>query len=339
MRKKNARMWAVVMVMLAITTTTFAQSRREVMRERMSVTGQKVDSVLRKNYEKGTYDTLYIKRPESRLMLKLRGNLSGNYIHAKNTVDGNDIRAKLKTDMRATLSVGVNYMGLSAGMAINPARLSGRNKDMEFNLNAYANRFGIEAGYQLSKTLSGDITQNDLTYHLNKGYLRMAALSVTGYYAFNHRHFSYPAAFTQSYIQKRSAGSWLAGFSYQGGSIKTTGDTPTEMGKARIYVGNFAIGGGYGYNLVAKRWLFHLSAQPNVIIFNSNSVEMNGEKRSESYHFPEMIINSRGAVVYTINPKYFVGSTLVVNSTLFGNLDHYTRQVKGYARFFFGIRL
>ena len=75
-----------------------------------------------------------------------------------------------------------------------------------------------------------------------------------------------------------------------------------------VYVGNFAIGGGYGYNLVAKKWLFHLSAQPNVIIFNSNSVKMNGEKRSESLHFPEMIVNSRAAIIYNINTKYFVGT-------------------------------
>lgn len=311
---------------------TFAQSKREIIRER-------VDSVLREKYEKVSYDTMYIARPESRLMIKVRGNLSGNSIRAKNTVEENDIRAKLNTKTRGTLSVGVNYMGLSAGMAINPARLSGKNKDMEFNINAYANRFGIEASYQLSKTLSGDISQNGETYHLDRGVLRMATLSITGYYAFNHRHFSYPAAFTQSYIQKRSAGSWLAGFSYQGGSIKTTDEAPTEMGDTRIYVGSFAIGGGYGYNLVAKKWLFHLSSQPNLIIFNSNSVKIQGEKRTEALHFPEMIINSRGAVVYNISPKYFAGSTVVVNSTLFGNLNHYTRQVKWQARVFFGFRL
>ena len=84
----------VFLLMLLAGSVTFAQSKREVMRER-------VDSVLRKNYEKGSYDTLYIKRPDSKLTLKVRGNLSGNYIHAKNTVDGDDIRAKLNTDTRS----------------------------------------------------------------------------------------------------------------------------------------------------------------------------------------------------------------------------------------------
>lgn len=34
------------------------------------------------------------------------------------------------------------------------------------------------------------------------------------YYIFNHRKFSYPAAYAQSTVQRRSAGSWLAGIGY-----------------------------------------------------------------------------------------------------------------------------
>lgn len=88
--------------------------------------------------------------------------------------------------------------------------------------------------------------------------------------------------------------------------------------------------------IFSSRWL---RRSYYVIIFNSNSVKMNGEKRSESLHFPEMIVNSRAAIIYNINTKYFVGTTYVVNSTLFGDLDHYTRQVKWRARAFVGMRL
>ena len=65
-----------MMMMLLVGLTASAQSKREVMRER-------VDSVLRKNYERGSYDTLYMKRPDSKLTLKLRANLSGYYQHSK----------------------------------------------------------------------------------------------------------------------------------------------------------------------------------------------------------------------------------------------------------------
>ena len=322
----------LVAILLAAQTVAFAQSKSESVRNR-------VEDVLRKNREKKNFDTLYMARPDYKLTLKLRGNLSGNSIHARYDDEGGNIKTKLNTSTRATVSVGVNYMGLAAGLAINPANLSGKNKDMEFNLSAYFNRFGLEGYYQQSKTLSGTMSQGDASYHLDKGVLRLASVYLTGYYAFNHRRFSYPAAFTQSFLQKRSAGSWLVSFSYQGGSIKTTDKAPEELGTARIYVGNFAIGGGYGYNLVAKKWLFHLSFQPNIIIFNNNSYKWNDEKTSEAMHFPEMMFNTRAAIVYNISPKYFVSSTFVMNSTVFGDFDEYTEQWRWRARLGVGMRL
>ena len=69
-----------------------------------------------------------------------------------------------------------------------------------------------------------DIEYGNEEKSMESGDVAMKMLNVVGYYIFNHRRFSYSAAFTQSYIQRRSAGSWLAGFSYQGGSIETTED-------------------------------------------------------------------------------------------------------------------
>ena len=48
------------LLMLMAGTFSFAQSKRELVRER-------VDNVLRKNYEKGNFDTLYMTRPDSKL--------------------------------------------------------------------------------------------------------------------------------------------------------------------------------------------------------------------------------------------------------------------------------
>ena len=320
------------LLMLMAGTFSFAQSKRELVRER-------VDSVLRKNYEKGNFDTLYMTRPDSKLTLKLRGNVSGYYISGKNTVDGNYFRTKLNTDARATVSAAATYYGVTAGVALNPARLAGKNKDLELNLNFYGNRFGLEANYQNSETLSGDIHHNDGTFHLYRGDLKMALVTVTGYYAFNYRHFSYPAAFTQSYIQKRSAGSWLVGFTCQGGRIKSTEDAPAIVSDTRLSMFSFAIGGGYGYNLVAGKWLFHASAQPCLIVISDNDTKLNGVKRDEDPHFPEAIVNNRAAIVYNINKKYFVGSNFLFNTTLWGDVDEYTRQTKWRARAFVGIRL
>ena len=47
------------LLMLMAGTFSFAQSKRELVRER-------VDNVWRKNYEKGNFDTLYMTRPDSK---------------------------------------------------------------------------------------------------------------------------------------------------------------------------------------------------------------------------------------------------------------------------------
>ena len=309
-----------------------AQEQQGGMRNR-------IESALRANYEKGNYDTLYIQRPDNKLLLRLRGNLSGTTIKGKDKAEDGTIRSDFKTSTRGTISVGASYLGVSAAVALNPGRLSGKNKDMEYNINFYGNRFGLEACYQDSKTLSGDIRQNDRRFDLEKGDVRYNMFTLTGYYAFNYKRFSYPAAFTQSYIQKRSAGSWLVGATFQTGRIKNTDDAPAELQDTRLSMTSFAIGGGYGYNFVVKKWLFHASTQPCLIVYDHNSVRINGEKEKTGTYFPEMIINTRAAIIFNINKRYLAGSTFLFNTTTLGNRNHYTDILKWRARLFVGVRL
>ncbi len=173
----------------------------------------------------------------------------------------------------------------------------------------------------------------------NQGIL-IRGLNLTGYYTFNYRRFSYPAAFSQSFVQRRSAGSWLVGFSYQGGSMKTTDEIPETVPKGRIYIGHFGIGGGYGYNLVVReKWLFHISALPTLVLFNRNNITINDEQRKMRTFFPDIIFNERVAVVRNFSAKYFAGATLVMSNTLFNDSDIRINQNKWLTRFFFGFRI
>jgi len=171
----------------------------------------------------------------------------------------------------------------------------------------------------------------------------LKVLNVAGYYTFNHRRFSYPAAFTQSYIQRRSAGSWLAGISYQGGSIKTTDELKLrnpESPDVRIYIGHLGIGGGYGYNWVlGKKWLLHFSLLPTFVVYNRNNMTVNDVRKEAEHIRFNMIFNERAAVLYNISPRCFVGTTAVVNTSLFQDDNVTVNQNKWRARAFFGMRL
>ncbi len=307
-------------------------------RQRMA----KLDSALTARYYKIPYDTNYVVRPEGRLTLKLRLNQTGNGIHAKGTVNDIYSKADLRTSNKTTISLAAIYRGLSVGMSINPAKLKGVYKDYEFNLNYYSSKISLDASYQRSSTLAGDIERNGLQ-RLESGDISMKVLNLAGYYTFNHRRFSYPAAFNQSYIQQRSAGSWLAGFSYQGGSIKTTDELKEKNPNApevRIYTGHFGIGGGYGYNWVlGKKWLLHFSALPTFVVYNRNNFTVNGERKNAKHMRFNMLFNERVAVVRNFSPRFFAGVTLVMNNSVFDDDAVVVNQNKWRARAFIGVRL
>ena len=302
-----------------------------------------IDSALTARYYRIPYDTNYVVRPEGNLTLKVKVNQTGNDFHAKGTVNGIYSKADLHTSYKTTMSIDVSYRGLSASLSINPAKMSGAYKDYEFNFNYYSSRLSLDLSYQRSESLAGDIWFNDNPGRLESGEATMKVLNVAAYYTFNHRRFSFPAAFNQSYIQRQSAGSWLAGISYQGGSIKTT-DALIERNpnapETRIYVGHLGIGGGYGYNwVIGHKWLLHFSMLPTFVVYNRNNMTVRGERKEAQHMRFNMIFNERAAVVYNFSPRYFAGATLVMNNSVFDDDVVVVNQNKWRARVSLGMRL
>ena len=302
-----------------------------------------VDSVLAARYYRTPYDTAYVVRPEGKLTLKMRVNQTGNTFHAKGTVNDVYSKADLETSRKTTISIGAVYRGLGLGLAVNPSKWSGVYKDYEFNLNYYSSRLSLDLSYQRSESLSGDIERGNAMQRLESGDVTMKVLNLAGYYTFNHRRFSFPAAFTQSYIQRRSAGSWLAGISYQGGSLKTTDALVARSPNApnvRLYVGHIGIGGGYGYNLVVgQKWLFHLSIMPTFVVYNRNNMTVNDVRKEAQRMRFNMIFNERAAIIHNFSPRFFAGATLVMNNSVFDDDVVIINQNKWRARAFVGVRL
>ena len=324
-------------ILLAFANEAAAQTLTQTERR------ARLDSALAARYYRTPYDTNFVIRPEGKLTLKLRLNQTGNDFHAKGTVNGFYSEADLKTSHKTTMSIGASYRGISAAVAINPAKMKGLYKDYEFNLNYYSSRLSLDFSYQRSETLAGDFTGDRGDLRLESGEALLKVLNIAGYYTFNHRRFSYPAAFTQSYIQRRSAGSWLAGISYQGGSIKTTDELKARNPNApdvRIYIGHVGIGGGYGYNWVpSRKWLLHLSILPTVVVYNRNNMTVNGERKEAQHMRLNMLFNERAAVVYNFSPRYFASLTAVVNNSVFKDDNVTVNQNKWRARASFGMRL
>ncbi len=315
-------------------------SHRDSVRELRHQQLVQLDQLLAERRNNGSFDTNYIQRPRQPFTFKVRSNISGSSFNVKGAIRDTDIKTKLSADHKVTFSLGVNYRGITAGIALNPASLSGRNKDYEVNLNAYSNRYGFDVVYQMSKSFTGTTHFGETDYIMGKGVVDMKMITVNGYYAFNGRRFSYPAAFSQSYIQRSSAGSWLVGFSYLGGRLKAGEKAREALINNRVYVGYFGLGGGYGYNLVVRRkWLFHLSALPTVVVNNLNNVKIDGERRDMRTNFPSLILAERAAIVRTFNDKYFAGATMIMTNSLLDDNQLDINYRKWRMRLFFGWRL
>jgi len=332
---KHIYYWLIAAGLLTITKSIYAQSHRQQVRAH-------IDSALTARYYRTPYDTNYVIRPEGALTLKLRLNETGESYHVRGEKDGIHYKGDLSTSRKTTVSVGASYRGISASLALNPAKLKGIYKDYELNLSYYSSRLSLDASYHRSTTLAGDVERGDYVGHLNKEGVKSKMVNIAGYYIFNHRRFSYPAAFTQSYIQRRSAGSWLAGISYQGGSIETTDELKERTPNAPevdIHIGLVGIGGGYGYNWVlGKKWLLHFSMLPTFVVYNHSYMYVNDERKDAQHVRFSMIFNERAAIVYNFSSRYFAGATFNMSNTFFNN-DVRVNQNKWRARAIVGMRL
>ena len=281
-------------------------------------------------------DTAYIVRPQTKWTVTARFNVSGSKIEAEGVDQGLHFKSEMKAARKATLSMAVSYLGLSLSASLNPAKMMGKYSDYELNFNSYGKRFGFDIIYQNAKNFTGWHDHEGMErINLPADMLKVKTLNVNAFYVFNSSRFSYPAAFSQSYIQRRSAGSFLLAASGQGQHASL--DWKQEM---KLKVTNIGIGAGYGYNYVPTQgWLLHISSLPTFIVYSKTSMAFGDDNVPLHYHFPEVIITGRGSAVYQWSNK-FAGLSMVFNFTNIGDEESLTvHNTKWRVRTFFGLRL
>ena len=325
---RNHRSKVVALLLLVMNSLALPLSAQNIF--------HRLDSVLTVSYQKGNIDTAYITRPKTKWTAKVRYNFSGAKIEAEGIDVGKHFKSEMNADYKSTLSMAISYLGLSVSMALNPAKLLGKYKDYELNVNAYGNRFGWDFIYQDAKNFTGWHDHEGMErIELPADILSVKTLNLNAYYAFNHRRFSYPAAFSQSYIQRRSAGSFLLAASGMGQQAKLEWEQ-----KMDLKMTNIGIGAGYGYNYVpAKGWLLHISSLPTFMVYSHTSMTFGETRIPLPYHFPEVIITGRGAVVRQAGNKFY-GLSMVYNFTNIGDKESLAlHNQKWRIRAFFGLRL
>ena len=181
------------------------------------------------------------------------------------------------------------------------------------------------------------------------------------YYIFNHKKFSYPAAFSQSTVQRRSCGSALMGIGYTRHSIhldyeklqKTMDNLPLDIeekyGTIKLDSGlmfndvkykNISVSGGYAYNWVfAHNWLAAASLSLSLAYKESEGDLWKSQtSRFRDFSFSNITFDSTGrfGIVWN-NTRWFAGMSAIIHSYNYRKTQFSTNNSFGSLNFYVGM--
>ena len=182
------------------------------------------------------------------------------------------------------------YLGwqwLFIGYAFDVSSPHKGGKHTEFTLSLYSAMLGCDfvhlrnnGDYRLRRATGfvGVPSTSVKDMHFNG--MGSTTTSLSAYYVFNHKRFSYPAAYNQSTVQLKSAGSPMLGLGFSKQKVDfdhtrlptellytPTGESALvdELKFKRIDYTYYYLSGGYAYNWVfAPRWLLGASIMPSI---------------------------------------------------------------------------
>ncbi len=320
-------------------------------------------------------DTFYIEPQHYKFQTMMQSNFSYEAYRITDN-EGNSIRFTPKPSMKVGPYVCWGILGY--GLSIDMLHLKGKDNRQEFDMSFYTLPMGFDLFYRKSGN-EYRITDVKFANHHDASVLngcsfngiKSSVVGLNAYYIFNHRRFSYPAAFNQSTKQKVSAGSALAGIGYTRHSLDVDWSklnilTEVIMGEdfADEFTGektfehvtytDLSLSGGYGYNWVfPKNWLFcsslSLALSYKRSISNS-SKGINGivDNFVESltfrdFKFTNLTIDGVGrfGVVWNDN-RWFAGANFIMHAYNYSKANFYTNNIFGsfniYAGFNFGVK-
>ncbi|MBQ9558590.1 MAG: DUF4421 family protein [Bacteroidaceae bacterium] len=309
-------------------------------RDRFKEFWGRVDKWLCDRYYNVSVDTNYIARPQTRWTVTVPYNLTGATVYTRGTMGGEEMRMRSAYKCKNTIGLAGSYTGISLALTYNPSSFFGWYNDLEYNTTEYYNRMGFDFVVHRAKNVRGWTQVGDgPKTEIGKKNISQRSFNFNYYYAFNYKKFSYPAAFCQSYIQKRSAGSFMLGASFQWQKLHSAGDATIGNEVVKLKAANIGIGAGYGYNFVIrKNWLLHLSTLPTFIVYSRARLWTGDGIQTMPYHFPEFIMTGSAALIRNFG-RYFAGGTMHINYTLIGRREQLqVGNSKWRTHFFIGFR-
>ena len=230
----------------------------------------------------------------------------------------------------------------------------------EFDFSMYSSQEGVDLFYRRTgsdyKLRDANLGEGIDASELNDQPFDGLKVGITGfnvYYIFNHGRFSYPAAFSQSTIQKISCGSWLAGVGYTRHSLDFDYQSlqsliNEKMGKHSVLLDSglmfntvryydVSLSGGYAYNWVlAKNWLLASSLQMALGYKRCYGETAGIDQRGFSFNNFNIDGIARFALVYN-NMKWYAGASAIFHTYNYRKSRFQTNNTFGSLNVYVGV--
>ena len=232
----------------------------------------------------------------------------------------------------------------------------------EFDLSLYSSTIGIDLfwretgnNYHIkSVTLNDDDSWHTL-HSLPFSGLNVSIKGFNLYYIFNHKRFSYPAAFSQSTCQKRSCGSALLGIGYTHQSLKLNHEEledvisqrledqdfalDDELKFNRVKYTDYSISGGYAYNWAfARNWLFSASLSA-ALSYKRSTGERDKDEHFSFRDFKFLGFNLDGVGRFGMvwnNTRWYAGWSTIIHSYNYHKTQFSANNTFGSVNIYFG---
>lgn len=238
---------------------------------------------------------------------------SDNWIDSYYGHPDNGINMIMNSNLVSNVGLSLSFMAVSVGYSVSVSNLLNGGKlsnkfDFSFTCARFAADFYFWENSNEIKVRYTDKSVDDEQHDFRQTGITRKAMGLTAFYFFNNRKYAQAAAYCFSKYQKRSAGSWLAGLSFQHFDAKANDELPDDVpdyihlqNVLPILYDDYCVLFGYGYNWVLNRhWLLNLTATP-YIGYRNNYYHADDKTSAISLN-----LRARLGLVYN-HPKFFAG--------------------------------
>lgn len=284
-------------------------------------------------------DTNYIALPKYRFRLAINSEAGSVHtiLSSEHIPYYENINCRFNSNLTPKLGLVLGFRNLQAGYSVD--LFKGYSN---FSLSLCQNAFGLEILRRKTFYANGYIDASSIEgrTNINAGDIGVTTFFLSAYFAFNRKRFSMPAAFNQSYIQRKSAGSVLAyvDFLYTDMMFAEKSYMAMTGGLHSFELYQVALGVGYGYNYTPNKGkvLLHISAAPLLVFFNrmfqTGDTRMITDEKTMGFNlifsrkikpaFPVYLTGIvKAAVVWNINDRFSVAASAVCNNIRFRSHD------------------